>query len=143
MSERFQPEELRSLAINVDMLLANREQYNCMARFKELILRTLDEAKGLRQRIEEELQNLEPPKPQDSENSWTACLSHVMGILSSWTGVVREELGFLETCIEKSPEPPRLLYAMAPPPEALPMFYPVIWPNILEPYDGEIYVDLV
>ena len=69
MSERFQPEELRSLAINVDMLLANREQYNCMAKFKELILRMLDEAKGLRQGMEEELQNLEPPKPQDSKNS--------------------------------------------------------------------------
>ena len=49
----------------------------------------------------------------------------------------------METCIEKSPEPPRLLYAMAPPPEALPMLYPVIWPNILEPYDGERYAKLV
>ena len=32
---------------------------------------------------------------------------------------------------------------MAPPPEALPMFYPVLWPNILEPYDGERYAKLV
>ena len=66
-----------------------------------------------------------------------------MGILSSWTRVVKEELGFLETCIENSPKPLRLLYAMAPPPAALPMFYPVLWPNILEPYDGERYAELV
>ena len=49
----------------------------------------------------------------------------------------------METCIEKSSEPPRLLYAMALPPEALPMFYPVIWQNILDPYDGERYAKLV
>ena len=49
----------------------------------------------------------------------------------------------METCIGKTLDPPRMLYVVAPPTEALPLFYPIMWPNNMESYDGEKYVELV
>ena len=49
--------------ISVDMLLVSMDQYECMARFKELIMRVVDQAKGLRHEMEEELESTETPKP--------------------------------------------------------------------------------
>ena len=49
----------------------------------------------------------------------------------------------MEDCVDRLPNNPALLYAIAPPPEALPRFYVVLYPGVTEPADAEAYVDLV
>ena len=56
---------------------------------------------------------------------------------------MKAEVKFIEECIDRMPNNPVLLYAIAPPPEALPRFYPVLYPVVTEPADAETYVDLV
>ena len=43
-------------------------------------------------------------------------------IVEQWLRVVKEEVGYLEGCLENMPEGPVLLYIVAPPPGALPLF---------------------
>ena len=67
----------------------------------------------------------------------------VITLLKQWYKWAREEIHFIETCLNKLPDNPALLYAIAPPPEALPKFYPVLYPGVTEPADAEEYVVLV
>ena len=58
----------------------------------------------------------------------------VITLLKQWYKWTREEIHFIETCLNKLPDNPTLLYAIAPPPEALPKFYPVLCPGVEDNY---------
>lgn len=49
----------------------------------------------------------------------------------------------METCIDKLPDNPALLYTIAPPPKALSKFYLVLYPGVTELGDTGEYVVLV
>ena len=137
--------ELQSLVLNVDVLLANSTEFECTLQFKELIMKEVDKARGVRRQLECMLEGIQPPEGGSSaeaiENG-ERCLRRMMKVLTAWTLLVKKEVEFLVSCLEKYPTQ-RLLYAIAPPPEALPVFYPVLWPETMEPYDGDRYAELV
>ena len=62
--------------------------------------------------------------------------------MERWLRIVKEEVGHLEGCLENLPDGPVLLYDVAPPPGALPLFYPVLYLGITEPADGEEYEEI-
>ena len=69
--------------MNVDLLLANVDQYECMVNFKKLIKNVIDQAKELRHEMEEKMDTIEAPKAQDPTESWEGYLSPVAELISS------------------------------------------------------------
>ena len=63
--------------------------------------------------------------------------------MKHWQEVVKAQVEFIEEVVEQLPDTPTLLYAIAPPPEALPRFFPVLHPEITEPLDADSYVAIV
>ena len=67
----------------------------------------------------------------------------VLAVLRKWFDVAKEQVKFIEEALTRLPDNPTLLYAVAPPPEALPRFYPVLFPEVTEPLDADAYVAIV
>lgn len=91
------------------------------------------------QHLEDQLQEIRGPQGEMSDPEWKRCFEKTMNILEEWFQVAKHELQFLGTCIQELPDSPPLLYALAPPQEALPQFYPALYPYTTEPLDAEDY----
>lgn len=63
--------------------------------------------------------------------------------LQAWFSLNKMEVHFLEACLEKILDTLALVYALQPPPEALPVFYPVLYPMMTEPADVKTYREIV
>ena len=67
---------------------------------------------------------------QDTQGkvAWDLCLVQIMELLRRWQEVARAQVEFIEDALDQLPDSPALLYAVAPPPQALPRFFPALYP---------------
>ena len=75
--------------------------------------------------------------------AWDLCLVQIMELLRRWQEVARLQVEFIEHALDQLPDSPTLLYAVAPPPEALLRFFPALYPEIMEPIDTDNYLAIV
>lgn len=125
--------EMSSLAINVEVLLGNKQKYKCITECRDAIRQIIETAKLQRERLEEQLaKNLNRSRPTTMEE-WDAFMLDVVKWLARLMRVAKQELHGTKTILKRLSDCPSFLYAIHPPEGALPLFYPALYPTTTEP----------
>ena len=66
LKDKIPRTELQSLVLNVDVVLANSTEFECTSQFKELIMKEVDKARGVRQQLECMLESIQLPEGSNS-----------------------------------------------------------------------------
>ena len=114
----------------MELLLGDRPKFECMEDCRKAIRFIKQQAQVKIQEADLEIQNIGILEEGADVEKWEKCIMKIIASLSNWYHLVKAEVKFIEECVDRLPNDPALLYAIAPPPEALPRFYPVLYPGV-------------
>ena len=138
---KLQTSTVSQMRVPLDLLFNPRPRWACLEDMRQEV-KSLQAQFGINKNLfKEKLQQYEVPAKDDVASQY-AFMQYWMQHLECYQDMIEKENNFIIQYLLHMPDTPVCLYGIKPDDDALPHFFPVIYPFIQEPKDAEEYVQI-
>lgn len=138
---RLSTTNLEKVRTPLELLLGQRPQWECLEEVRTPIKELHLQYAEVRNAYKDSMGQLEVPVGADIP-AYLQYFQRLMTMLAEYKDVISNEVTLIAQYLLSTPKTPVCLYGITPDIDALPHFFPVVYPLAQEPKDAEEYVEI-